>query len=70
MSKETSPFYRAYMVRCWRDKSGSDEKYPWRFSVEEVLHTRQRKAFSSLEAVFTFLQAELARNPNDSTDEL
>jgi hypothetical protein len=69
MTQETSPSYRAYLVRCWRDKSSSDEERPWRFSVEEVLHERRRKAFSSPEALFAFLQAELACSPSEPSDE-
>jgi hypothetical protein len=69
MTKETSPSYRAYLVRCWRDKSSSDEERPWHFSVEEVLHERRRKGFSRLEALFAFLQAELARDPVESSDQ-
>jgi hypothetical protein len=69
MTQEQSPSYRAYLVRCWRDKSSSDEEFPWRFSVEEVLHERRQKGFSNLEALFAFLQVELARNPGESTDE-
>jgi hypothetical protein len=70
MTQEQSPSYRAYLMRCWRDKSSSDEEHPWRFSVEEVLHERRRKGFSNLEALFAFLQAELACSPDESTDEL
>ncbi len=70
MTQETSPSYRAYLVRCWRDKSSSDKERPWHFSVEEVLHERRRRGFGSLEALFAFLQAELACSPDESTDEL
>jgi hypothetical protein len=68
--KEILLSYRAYLVRCWRDKSSSDEDCPWRFSVEEVLHERRRKAFASLNALFAFLQGELISKPDKSTDEL
>jgi hypothetical protein len=70
MPKATTPSYRAYLVRCWREKSASDEEHPWRFSVEEVLHKRRRKAFSSLEALFAFLRDELACNLDESSNEL
>ena len=70
MSKEASSSYHAYLIRCWRDKSGSDEEHPWRFSVEEILPERRRKGFSRLEALFAFLQAELACSSDESTDEL
>ena len=69
MSKETSPSYRAYLVRCWRDKSTSDEERPWRFSVEEILHERRRKAFKSLEELIAFLRDELACNRDGSIDD-
>jgi len=67
--KETPPTYLAYLVRCWREESAHDEEHPWRFSVEEVLHGRRRKAFSSPEALFAFLLAELACDPRDRVDE-
>ena len=70
MTQETSPSYRAYLVRCWRDKSSPDEEHPWRFLVEEVLHERRQKGFGRLEALFAFLQAELARNSGESSDKL
>jgi hypothetical protein len=70
MPKATTPSYRAYLVRCWREKSASDEEHPWRFSVEEVLHERRRKAFGSLEGLVAFLRDELTCNPGESKDEL
>jgi len=70
MSNETSPSHRAYLIRCWRDKSSYDEEHPWRFSVEEILPRRRRTGFGDLEALIEFLRAELACGPNESTDEL
>jgi len=70
MSKETNPSYRAYLIRCWRDRSGSDEEHPWRFSVEEILSERRRRGFGSLEALVAFLQAEFACSPGESMDAL
>lgn len=67
--KENPPTYLAYLVRCWREESAHDEEHPWRFSVEEVLHERCRKAFSSPEALFAFLLAELASDSSKPSDE-
>jgi hypothetical protein len=51
---------RAYLVRCWQEGAPDSDRTPqWRFSVEEVLHKRQRRDFDSLDALFAFLRDEL-----------
>lgn len=70
MSDEISRSYRAYLIRCWQDRSGFDEEPSWRFSVEEILPERRRRGFGNLEALVAFLQAELARRPGESRDEV
>jgi hypothetical protein len=51
---------RAYLVRCWQEGAPDSNGMPqWRFSVEEVLHKRQRRGFDSLEALVAFLRDEL-----------
>ncbi len=61
MHKEKSDPHRAYLLRCWQEgETAPDEKPHWRFSLEEVLHGRRRRGFDSLQALVTFLQAELA----------
>ena len=53
--------YQAYMLRCWREEQAApDGSSRWRFSVEEVLHERRQRGFTSLEALFAFLEAALA----------
>jgi hypothetical protein len=60
MARGRSP-NRAYLVRCWWEAdTGPDGKPGWRFSLEEVLSERHQRGFGSLEALFAFLQAELA----------
>jgi hypothetical protein len=48
------------LVRCWQEGAPDSDGTPqWRFSVEEVLHKRQRHGFDSLDALFAFLRDEL-----------
>jgi hypothetical protein len=52
--------HRAYLLRCWQEREASTgEKSRWRFCVEEVLQERHRQGFDSLDALVTFLHAEL-----------
>jgi hypothetical protein len=39
MQGEKSRLYRAYLLRCWREKgeAAPGEEHLWRFSVEEIL---------------------------------
>jgi hypothetical protein len=61
--------YQAYLVRCWRkERAAPDGSSQWRFSVEEVLHERRRRGFSSLEALLAFLRAELAGMEEEAAD--
>jgi hypothetical protein len=64
------PSYRAYLLRCWQEGEAPPGKEPlWRFSVEEILHERRRKGFSSLEALIAFLRAELASGKEEPSDD-
>ena len=45
-----------------------DERPLWRFSVEEILHERQTRGFSNLEALIAFLRAELDGDEDDPGD--
>lgn len=63
MSKRAPPPRHAYLLRCWQEKiSAFGAENQWRFSVEEVLHKRRRRGFTSVETLFDFLKAELERN--------
>ncbi len=54
-----SSFYRAYLLRCWEEKSSSDERERvMRFSLENV-HTGWKKGFGSLEDLYAFLRTQL-----------
>jgi hypothetical protein len=59
--KKNLPYQRAYLLRCWQEGEVTPGNEPsWRFSVEEIPQDKQRrKGFSSLGALFAFLQAEL-----------
>jgi hypothetical protein len=63
--------YQAYLLRCWREEQAAPDGKPgWRFSVEEVLHERRQRGFTSLESVLGYLQAELAAGRVGSADSL
>lgn len=60
MGGERPPPYRAYVLRCWQEQPGGvSEESSWRFSLEEVVQERRRRGFSDLDAVVSFLRAEL-----------
>ncbi len=69
MKKQTT--YLSYLVRLWRVSDDEDcqpviEQAAWRASVENP-HTRERKRFASLEALFDFLREQMGILPD--TDE-
>jgi hypothetical protein len=52
--------HHAYLLRCWQErKASASEKPRWRFCIEEVLQERPRQGFDDLDALVTFLRAEL-----------
>jgi len=70
MTKKASPD-RAYLIRCWQESNVQPHAPRWRFSVEEVLHKRQRWGFGDLDALVAFLRAHLddtAQFPSDRTE--
>ncbi len=53
------PRYQSYVLRCWEMRSQyPDRPATWRFGLENP-QTREKRAFSDLEALVAFLQAEL-----------
>lgn len=57
---ERPPRYRAYLLRCWQERSQQPEHLGvWRFSLQEP-HSGQRRGFASLEALMAFLETQLA----------
>ena len=54
-SKTDNRAYRAYLLRCWLERSG--EHSTWRFSLETF--GQSRRGFASLPALLDFLCAEL-----------
>jgi hypothetical protein len=69
MTTET-PSYHAYLLRCWREEQAAPKGAPqWRFSLEEVLHERQRWGFNSLEALVAFLQAEMLTGEDETASD-
>lgn len=58
-SGESSPSYRAYLVRCWQERGNAPEDKPiWRFSLDATWY-EERRGFSSLQALMEYLQTEL-----------
>lgn len=61
--------YRAYLLRCWEERSQHPAFLPvWRFSLEDP-HTGQRYGFANIEALVAFLSAELTSDKNKLRDE-
>ena len=69
MHREKSHPYRAYLLRCWRERGAAGKEPLWRFSVEEILHERRRKGFSSLGALVAFIRSELAIGEEELFDD-
>jgi hypothetical protein len=70
MNKDNRFFYHAYLVRCWREENGTlNEARGWRFSVEQIFDERWRRGFANLDALVSFLQAELERSERASLQE-
>jgi hypothetical protein len=56
---QTAPRYHAYLLRLWQERPASFERPAvWRFSLEDT-RTRQRRGFGSLEALMSFLRAQV-----------
>ena len=54
------PSDRAYLIRCWQERDvASPGTVRWRFSVEEVLHERNRRGFADLASLLDYLRTEL-----------
>jgi hypothetical protein len=57
---DPTPRYRAYLLRCWQERSQNpDSTTVWRFSLEDP-HTGQRRGFASFEALIAALRTELS----------
>jgi hypothetical protein len=69
MHREKSHPHRAYLLRCWRERGAAGKEPLWRFSVEEILHERRRKGFSSLGALVAFIRSELAIGEEELFDD-
>jgi hypothetical protein len=67
------PQYQSYLLRCWEMRSQQpDRPATWRFSLEDP-QTKEKHAFSGLEALVSFLQTKLEMHENElliTTDEL
>jgi hypothetical protein len=60
---------RAYLLRCWREKTAAVQGRVWRFSVEEVFGERRRHGFRNLEALVAFIRVEIADDEETLFDE-
>lgn len=57
---ERPPVYRSYLLRFWQERGEQPAQAPWRFSLEDPL-TAHRQGFATLQALTTWLQAEMTR---------
>ncbi|MFB0534034.1 MAG: hypothetical protein ACETWR_03515 [Anaerolineae bacterium] len=70
MQREKSRPNRAYLLRCWWEgETAPGKELRWRFWLEEVLHERRQKGFSSLEALVAFLRAEFTSGEDEPSDD-
>jgi hypothetical protein len=53
------PAYRSYLLRLWQERSEQPAMVTWRCSLEDPL-SGQRHGFASLDALVSWLKAELA----------
>jgi hypothetical protein len=52
--------YRAWLLRCWRERDPDPARSgPWRCSLEDP-HTGERRGFATLTALVDFLERTLA----------
>ena len=70
MQEENNLLSRAYLLRCWQEVEVVPGQTPrWRFQVEEVLAGQRQMGFGSLEALITFLRAELAGGEEERAED-
>ena len=63
-----APSYCAYVLRCWEEDTWHDDgSRVQRFSLEDI-HTGQRHAFTTVEALMRFVQTALTSERQDSTN--
>ena len=62
-----TPRRLAYLLRLWQ--AGDEEEVTWRASLESA-HTGERRAFSSLAALFAYLEEETKEPQNATTGDL
>lgn len=66
---DSSPSYRAYLVRCWQERGSTSQDEPiWRFSLDASWYD-ERRGFSSLQALMEYLQTELMAQDTDPAQE-
>ena len=54
--------YRAFLLRLWQERAASpDRPAVWRFALEEA-RTGERHGFGSLEAMVSFLRAQMEQD--------
>ena len=55
-----------FLFRSWQEQDG-DGELSWRFSLTYINGNRERKGFTSLEAVFAYLQRFFTVNKSHAT---
>ena len=67
--KRGQDHYQAFLLRFWSEPSSDPaQDQTWRFSLEDP-QTREKHAFSGLEALMSFLQARLEKGEDDKKAE-
>ena len=64
---ERPPVYRSYLLRFWQERSEQLPHAFWRFSLEDPL-TSHRQGFPNLDALTSWLRAEMTRAQDASGD--
>jgi hypothetical protein len=64
---ERPPVYRSYLLRFWQERSEQLPQTLWRFSLEDPL-TARRQGFPNLEALTSWLRAEMTRAQDAAGD--
>ena len=70
MQDEKKLSSRAYLLRCWQEGEVVPGRTPrWRFRVEEVAPGQRQMGFGSVDALITFLRAELAGGEEERVED-
>ena len=60
MSEKDQSQYRAYLLRCWQERTDNEGQLDWRFALISLTEIQTRHGFGSLAVLVDFLQDELS----------